>query len=672
MKFLKKNKKKKLTFFGSFLKQNKKRWKTVTKVVQPKNIFVVKNRIEEKFLNKNLLLQTVFSFGLSKPILPCEYFQSNYLVKNPLTVFGMKMFFERVQKQFFYSLVGVEKNLNQAVVTILESDFVLSSLQNEKILSSFYSAKLKNWTKYLTRGTSVSIFLKGKIFDRNQFKFFFTKTFVDFFYFVNSKAANQFKVSTETFFLQKSVPALSFDSNSIFFARKFNNPTFSFSSNSFKFSDYLRYKYISSIFNGRVLASVNNIVLKTFLNRTLKNKNFSSFLWKRNTLSFKKVVYLKTGLNKTNLGQARNIAPGFALILQRLEEKIDLLKALKKSENKISDLIFLRQFLLSQFELNNSQVKNKSYILINKRKLRSFKGRRNIRQKLLISILKRKPSLFFGVKKSRIFVAKQVKNSRLFNKIKSGLTALNKRQRWKKVVGKNISFTGKRLVINTLYYDQKQTRELLELFTGLKTSFYFINALAFARFGFHLRMGKKNELLKKKKSSLIFLQKIEREFVNKYKYVANYIQDLVRIGFISLYLKNATFLARFIAFQVAKLPKNRRETQLIRFIIKAIKIFAAQRREMLGVKIQFKGRVNRWRRTKAIVAERGRIPFYKYDARIEYGTAKSITRKGALGIRLWFRYNPPFQGEFKEDFIRYIEYSKTIKHKTYNRLLNKF
>jgi hypothetical protein len=81
--------------------------------------------------------------------------------------------------------------------------------------------------------------------------------------------------------------------------------------------------------------------------------------------------------------------------------------------------------------------------------------------------------------------------------------------------------------------------------------------------------------------------------IERYKYIAVYIQDLVRVSFLSLFLKKPTFLATFIAFQMAKLPRNRKETKLTRFIIKVVKIFSSQRKEMVGMKIEFKGRVNR-------------------------------------------------------------------------------
>jgi hypothetical protein len=60
-----------------------------------------------------------------------------------------------------------------------------------------------------------------------------------------------------------------------------------------------------------------------------------------------------------------------------------------------------------------------------------------------------------------------------------------------------------------------------------------------------------------------------------------------------MFLKKPSFLAKFAAFQLAKLPKNRKETVFIRFLMKAIKIFASGRDEIIAVRIKVKGRVNR-------------------------------------------------------------------------------
>jgi len=146
----------------------------------------------------------------------------------------------------------------------------------------------------------------------------------------------------------------------------------------------------------------------------------------------------------------------------------------------------------------------------------------------------------------------------------------------------------------------------------------------------------------------------------------------VRISFFSVFLKKPTFLANFIGFQLAKLPRNRKETQLIRFIIKVIKIFAAQRREILGVKIEFKGRVNRWRRTKIIRGSRKIISYIKYDTRIEFGSGKAVTRKGSIGIRIWFAYKFNFGVILRKALLTYIYYSQALKLKKINRFLKRF
>jgi ribosomal protein S3 len=111
------------------------------------------------------------------------------------------------------------------------------------------------------------------------------------------------------------------------------------------------------------------------------------------------------------------------------------------------------------------------------------------------------------------------------------------------------------------------------------------------------------------------------------------------------------------------LPKNRRETSFVRFIIKVVKTFAAEREEVWGLKIKFKGRVNRWRRTKVISGQRGIVPLHTIQNRIEYGTAQAINRKGALGIHIWIWYNPVFKTLLKDTFHNYFKYSKYLNQK---------
>ncbi len=196
------------------------------------------------------------------------------------------------------------------------------------------------------------------------------------------------------------------------------------------------------------------------------------------------------------------------------------------------------------------------------------------------------------------------------------------------------------------YYGIRHLKSLLTLVTGGRFSIYGINAVSFARFSFDQERGgtlvkhsssfnkRNNNQPAASKTSSRFLRSLERERLSRFRYVAVYIQDLIRITFFSIYRKKAAFLVSFLAFTLSKLPRNRKETQFLRFLRKLVKVFASRRKEIQGIRIRFQGRVNRWRRTKHIVGEKGSISFYTYDTRIAYGNSQAITRKGAQGIRL--------------------------------------
>lgn len=112
------------------------------------------------------------------------------------------------------------------------------------------------------------------------------------------------------------------------------------------------------------------------------------------------------------------------------------------------------------------------------------------------------------------------------------------------------------------------------------------------------------------------------------------VPDLVRLPFTALYIKAAPALAERLAHGLRTLPRQRKETAFLRSLIKLVKVLTALRPERLGLRIRLQGRVNRWRRTKHIVGERGHLPLYTYNARRESGAAQAITRKGAVGLRV--------------------------------------
>jgi ribosomal protein S3 len=179
------------------------------------------------------------------------------------------------------------------------------------------------------------------------------------------------------------------------------------------------------------------------------------------------------------------------------------------------------------------------------------------------------------------------------------------------------------------YLKLKNIKKFISKFTNLKVSIIFINSLSFSRFYYHL--DHKNEKLKR---DLKTINNIERQMINKYRYDTIYISDLINITFVSMLFKNPQFLVKFIAFQFKKLPKNKKQMKLIQLITQVIQTFSAERDEIIGLKLQFKGRINKRKRARTIKLNQGQMSLQSDSANIEYGYAKAYTKSGLIGVKL--------------------------------------
>ena len=212
----------------------------------------------------------------------------------------------------------------------------------------------------------------------------------------------------------------------------------------------------------------------------------------------------------------------------------------------------------------------------------------------------------------------------------------------------------------------QQVKKRVSILTQSNFSFYKLNALSITRFEFEINRNKElksKQIMIKKKKSAEFLNQLERKIESRYRYVAIYVKDLVRITFFCRYLKKADFIANFYAFLLSKLPRKRKETKLINFFVTILKVFSAQRIERIAVRLRFQGRLNRWRRTKNITGQKGYLEYYSYKSRIEFGIGQAITRKGTQGIRIWLCYNSYFKDILKSSILDY---------RALNRLYTKF
>jgi hypothetical protein len=312
--------------------------------------------------------------------------------------------------------------------------------------------------------------------------------------------------------------------------------------------------------------------------------------------------------------------------------------------NKIGNQPFNNKI---QQEQNNKKLKNS---VIKTQYIKTFKKAKGEFKNNFIRKLLKKTKIKLKKKKKRLFRWNLSKN--IYLKCKIWNSSWRKKKARVRRTWINIQ-----PIIKGKYTTYTQKKLLLTAWAGFPLNLFMINTLALTKLSFKL-----DRLKTKHNNPNKIISKIDREYINRYKYVAIYIKDLVRIGLISMFFKKPSFLAKFTAFQLAKLPRNRKETVFIRFLMKAIRTFSAGRKEIIALRMKFKGRVNRWRRTKFIMRTRGTLPLQTITERIEHGSAQAINRKGAVGIHIWIRYKPSFLLKMHDHILSYMKYSSGLKN----------
>lgn len=448
--------------------------------------------------------------------------------------------------------------------------------------------------------------------------------------------------------------------------------------------NYLRFFRRKQLEATQVISGSNKAFSRFVATRLMPGHNSSGvlkkFIWKRSGLSINRDSFYKRiqhgyAYSEHRLG-LRDISLSFLYLLRRLDDKYKSLLLIDSEAAK--RLLMARNYLITLAEERVHRQRQTSVLLTRPVVLRAIR-RRVWRNLLAETLIRRAQSTPEGREKMQSIlpvissflktytIPLETRSTATANTIQSVVqesSIVPQRSSWRRNLRVSRQpFVNKKIVEIELTHPFKGYSDLISHLTGREVSIFFINALALTRFAFH---GEG-----KGKSSQRFLQNIDREMVSRYKYVAVYIQDFVRVSFIALFLKKPTFLVQFMALQISKLPRNRKETKMLRFLIKVVKVFAAQRREVVGLRIAFKGRVNRWRRTKQIIGEKGVLPLQSISTRIEFGSAKAITRKGTLGIRLWICYNPVFRRELRKAVLDYMEYSQQLRYRALYRFLGR-
>jgi ribosomal protein S3 len=219
---------------------------------------------------------------------------------------------------------------------------------------------------------------------------------------------------------------------------------------------------------------------------------------------------------------------------------------------------------------------------------------------------------------------------------------------------------------------QKIKLSLSEL-TNANTKLILINVLGFVNFYKHLtKLHFKYNL--KFETTVHEFARFEFQMVSWFRYTVRFIKDVTNLAFITFLLKQPSFLAKFIGYQLYRTPRKFTHGKIIFFIIQLVKFIYATRAEITGLRIQFKGRINGKRRAKRKqFVNFGELLLPTYQSYIEYGSAHGITRYGVMGIKIWFCYKPYFDFIVQKFFLLYFDYSRQRQiNKLNNKQLKKF
>lgn len=147
--------------------------------------------------------------------------------------------------------------------------------------------------------------------------------------------------------------------------------------------------------------------------------------------------------------------------------------------------------------------------------------------------------------------------------------------------------------------------------------------------------------------------RISRPKRKKLKYRWRSFFQLNKFFKIMLYRPNATLIANFLKKEVEN-SKNQKHSLILRFI--KLNVFSKKslharhnRHIILGMRIQFKGRLNGRARGRKQMIEFGRLPLNSLKVPIQLGKAHALTKSGVCGIKVWVAFKPRYTYKvFKE------------------------
>ena len=309
----------------------------------------------------------------------------------------------------------------------------------------------------------------------------------------------------------------------------------------------------------------------------------------------------------------------------------------------------------SNFSLNNLIVEKDLTKYLNYKK--QFNN--NVNQKLILT--NKLNNISFKISNKNLSNSSLIKfnlNNYLVNIKKNKLSGIKieNNLKMKKLKYKNVNF------------DKNSFKKILNILTKFNTELYFFNIKSLFNFK-NLLLDKSLVFnLQKHKTKRYFdiMNKLKKRFNRKWSRIQFLGMDLMNIAQYSLYFKNVKLLTHLISYQLTFLPKNKRQTSFLKYLSKIIFNFKGEFKEIIGLKIQFKGRFNKWKRTKKWIAQAGNLLVQSYNTYIDYSCVKGLVKKGIFSVRIWLQFKKNSKFIIKKNLINFFQYS-IFKQKFMNK-----
>lgn len=222
-----------------------------------------------------------------------------------------------------------------------------------------------------------------------------------------------------------------------------------------------------------------------------------------------------------------------------------------------------------------------------------------------------------------------------------------------------------RLAVQKNFYNNLPGLKLnIYKLTKLYSNIYFINVNSLHSFTLQNfdAFKEKDDLLRETRKKLQALKYVKKGLFQRWRSVKDYLPNVVNIAKISIFMKNSQFLSDFISDQISILPKKYRQTFFFKFVGKILSNIKSDHPEMLGFRLKFTGRFNKWTRSKKWVYSVGSLTFQSYQSYVSYACSHGLVKKGRFSTKLWYQYRDTFVDTLSGYIIDYFHYSK-IKQK---------